>query len=154
MSITGKQYCLDPPVTRFGVIFHRLVLHNLHVYHEKAMPTTWLREEIVWLLHLPLSEQVRAGADVNCKDSDGCSPLSSAEESIKHLLLRSDSTWAWKIHCNTPMLLTGADCLLINTRGIVLLLLSVNWISVRVRKQSNVLYQDPWEFLKQCYLCN
>lgn len=31
--------------------------------------------------------QVKAGADVNCADNEGSTPVSSAEESVKHLLL-------------------------------------------------------------------
>lgn len=38
-------------------------------------------------LVVSLRSQVQAGADVNCADNDGCTPVSSAEESVKHLLV-------------------------------------------------------------------
>lgn len=43
----------------------------------------------VELQTLPLCSlyKVMAGADVNCADYDGISPLSSAEASVKHLLV-------------------------------------------------------------------
>ncbi|CAM9552547.1 unnamed protein product [Ectocarpus fasciculatus] len=37
---------------------------------------------------------VQAGADANAADNDGCTPISSAEDSVKHLLLRPQSSAA------------------------------------------------------------